>query len=93
MKHKSHEQTIKCVLCRRPAVDESKSKEHIIPAALGGRRTVTGFICRTCNSDAGNTWDATLANSVEDPLQAPEYLTRTRTSPAEICTDVPGYSS
>lgn len=65
MKQQKTPATTKCVLCRKP-VTESKSKEHIILAALGGRRTVTGFICRTCNSDAGNTWDATLASSLED---------------------------
>ena len=55
-----------CALCKGPAVDEQHSQEHIIAAAMGGRRTVSGFICRTCNSSKGSTWDAALADDLED---------------------------
>ena len=55
-----------CALCKGPSGGENRSSEHITLAALGGRRTVSGFICRTCNSDTGNTWDAALANDLED---------------------------
>ena len=55
-----------CVLCKGPAVGEQHSHEHILPASIGGQRTVSGFICRTCNSNRGSTWDATLANDLED---------------------------
>ena len=55
-----------CVLCQGPVTGEDQSKEHIIPAALGGRRTVSHFICRTCNRETGHTWDAALANDLED---------------------------
>ena len=54
-----------CLLCGDSASGDDRSSEHIIPAALGGRRTVSGFICRKCNSDAGRTCDAALAESLE----------------------------
>ena len=54
-----------CVLCGVSASGDERSSEHIIPAALGGRRTVSGFICRKCNSDTGRTCDAALAASLE----------------------------
>ena len=54
-----------CVLCGDSASNDDRSSEHIIPAALGGRRTVSGFICEKCNSDAGATCDASLAESLE----------------------------
>ena len=54
-----------CVLCGDSASGDDRSSGHIIPAALGGRRTVSGFICRKCNSDAGRTCDAALAESLE----------------------------
>ena len=34
--------------------------EHLIPASLGGRHGVRNFICRGCNSRAGDGWDAAL---------------------------------
>lgn len=55
-----------CTLCNGPAMGEQHSQEHIIAAAMGGRRTVSGFICRTCNSNKGSTWDAALAHDLED---------------------------
>lgn len=55
-----------CILCGKPATGEAQSKEHIIPAALGGWKTVSGFICRGCNSETGHTWDATLGRDLED---------------------------
>ena len=45
---------------------QTQSREHIIPAALGGRRTVAGLLCRTCNNDTGNTWDAELARTLQE---------------------------
>ncbi len=55
-----------CALCRGPVTGEAWSKEHILLEALGGRRTVSRFICRTCNSKAGDSWDAALATDLED---------------------------
>lgn len=56
-----------CVLCDCILTDESSSREHLIPRAIGGRKKVKGFICRQCNSNAGRTWDAALAESL-NPL-------------------------
>lgn len=58
--------TSNCILCKGPAGGENRTREHIFPEALGGRRTVTGFICRTCNNQTGSTWDATLVKGLED---------------------------
>ena len=57
--------TIACVLCGGPADGDSRSAEHIIHKALGGWKTVTGFICLTCNSQAGYACDAALSNSLK----------------------------
>ncbi len=37
------------------------SREHIIPASMGGQKTVIGFICRDCNSRTGHSWDSAVA--------------------------------
>jgi hypothetical protein len=50
-----------CALCDCPIGGANDSREHIIPQAIGGRRKVTGFICRNCNNTKGHTWDAELA--------------------------------
>lgn len=54
-----------CVLCGQSATGNNRSREHIIPAALGGTLTVSGFICRECNSNAGRSCDAALSRSLE----------------------------
>uniref|UniRef100_UPI000D3405CA HNH endonuclease n=1 Tax=unclassified Variovorax TaxID=663243 RepID=UPI000D3405CA len=50
-----------CALCDETLSSANDSKEHIIPHAIGGRMKVRGFICRSCNSSSGQTWDAKLA--------------------------------
>ena len=57
--------TSTCVLCEGAVDGESRSAEHIIPKALGGWKTVTGFICRICNNEAGYACDAALSNSLK----------------------------
>ena len=39
--------------------------EHLFPESIGGRKGVTGFIHRGCNSEAGATWDAMLATQLQ----------------------------
>ena len=39
--------------------------EHLFPQSIGGRKGVTGFIHRGCNSKAGATWDAMLATQLQ----------------------------
>jgi len=40
---------------------KNDSKEHIIPASIGGRKKVSGFICVGCNNESGRQWDSELA--------------------------------
>ena len=56
---------MKCWLCDRELTKECDSKEHIVPKALGGRKTVTGFICNDCNTHKGRTWDAAVTKQLE----------------------------
>lgn len=47
----------KCALCNVDLCKDKKSKEHIIPNAIGGKQTIDEFICLTCNNETGNKWD------------------------------------
>jgi hypothetical protein len=53
-----------CFLCAAQLSDANDSEEHIIPNSIGGRKTVKGFLCKTCNNDSGSTWDAQLAKQL-----------------------------
>lgn len=53
-----------CALCPAVLSGENQSKEHIIPNSIGGRRKVRTFICKSCNSKLGETWDAELAKQL-----------------------------
>ena len=53
-----------CWLCECPITGNNAAKEHIIPNAIGGRRTLENFLCNTCNSSSGEKWDAELANQL-----------------------------
>ncbi len=50
-----------CALCLTPLTSDNDSEEHVIPNSIGGWMTVTGFICRKCNNQKGQTWDAVFA--------------------------------
>ncbi len=54
-----------CLLCGNSATENNSSKGHVLPAALGGTLTVSGFLRQKCNSDPGRSWDAALAKSFE----------------------------
>ncbi|MDE0078507.1 MAG: hypothetical protein OXO50_13380 [Caldilineaceae bacterium] len=41
------------------------TEEHVILNAIGGRRTVQGFICESCNNETGTKWDAELARQLQ----------------------------
>jgi len=49
-----------CAICGKAITDADDSDEHIIPASIGGRRTVRSFLHRVCNNTTGHTWDAEL---------------------------------
>ena len=55
---------MKCWLCDSEITRENSAKEHIILNAIGGRRTVRGFICKACNNGKGRTWDAVVADQL-----------------------------
>ena len=54
-----------CWLCSVVITPGNDSKEHIIPQAIGGRKTVSGFICKQCNNETGAEWDASLLKFLE----------------------------
>ncbi len=57
-----------CILqCGNLLTEEDSTKEHVILNAIGGRKTVTGFICTRCNQNTGRLWDAELARQL-NPL-------------------------
>src|ERR1700761_7638050 len=58
--HSEHKVTNLCAICDVAIGADNNTAEHIIPQSIGGRRTVSGFICRDCNSAAGLTWDKEL---------------------------------
>ncbi len=53
-----------CAFCAKKFTASNTSKEHIIPNAVGGRKTVNSFICIDCNSSTGATWDKELVNQL-----------------------------
>ena len=57
--------TKQCVLCGRTLTSNNSDKEHIISNAIGGRKTVTEFICKSCNNETGTNWDAELARQLQ----------------------------
>lgn len=65
----------RCAICDTLITLENDSREHIIPNALGGRRTVSGFICIPCNNTSGHSWDAALAKQL-NPFSLLFHITR-----------------
>lgn len=55
-----------CFLCPDEINDANDSKEHIFLNCIGGRKTVTKFICKKCNSKTGSQWD----NEVNEKLSS-----------------------
>ncbi|MHA6860354.1 HNH endonuclease [Ralstonia pseudosolanacearum] len=53
-----------CALCPNTLSAKNRTKEHIIPNAIGGRKKTTGFICNDCNNRLGESWDAELARQL-----------------------------
>lgn len=53
-----------CMLCHVEITEENDSNEHVIPSALGGRKKVSKFICKNCNSILGEKWDSDLAKQL-----------------------------
>jgi hypothetical protein len=53
-----------CALCDTPITEQNNTKEHLIPNSIGGKKTVTGFICDPCNNTSGMSWDSELAKQL-----------------------------
>lgn len=54
-----------CIVCQSPITPKIDSREHVFPNAVGGRLKVREFVCRFCNSGAGETWDTALAKQMQ----------------------------
>jgi len=50
-----------CALCPTVLTDQTRSEEHVILNAIGGRMMIDDFICKDCNDTTGYDWDAPLA--------------------------------
>ena len=55
---------LNCALCDIEITRGNGSREHIVPNGIGGRKGVRGFLCRACNSGAGEKWDAVAAEQL-----------------------------
>jgi len=68
----------KCAFrCGRLLTKDNTAKEHIVINAIGGRKTVLWFICKHCNNETGERWDAELAKYL-NPLSLLLGITRQR---------------
>lgn len=56
-----------CSLCGVKLIESNDSDEHLLPNAIGGRLKVRGFVCKDCNNETGESWDAELARQL-NPL-------------------------
>ena len=56
--------SINCAFCGQAITQANESKEHVIPNAIGGRKRISGFLCRICNSATGQEWDDELARQL-----------------------------
>ena len=54
-----------CAICGTTLIKSNSSREHVIPNAIGGRKTVGNFICINCNSLTGTQWDNELVNQLK----------------------------
>ncbi len=54
-----------CALCETPLDDDNSSREHVIPNAIGGRKSVRNFICKQCNDKTGADWDKELVAQLQ----------------------------
>jgi hypothetical protein len=61
---KEESDMVSCVICDKPITSSNDSREHLIQNAIGGFRTIIGFICKPCNDVTGHDWDAELASQL-----------------------------
>ena len=51
-----------CALCPDELTLLNRTKEHIFPNAIGGKKKVEFFICEPCNVKKGGTWDSHVSD-------------------------------
>lgn len=84
--------TNECAICDVCITAANDTNEHVLPNAIGGRKKIKGFICRTCNSQSGDDWDAELAKQL-NPLSLFFGISRERGDvPSQILNTVGGES-
>lgn len=66
-----------CFLCGNEITLSNDSNEHIIPNAIGGKKSVKGFICNPCNNKTGKDWDVKLTSQL-NPLSLLLVIKRDR---------------
>ena len=49
-----------CIVREGELTEATRSREHLILAALGGRKTTSRALCRSCNNATGTRWDSML---------------------------------
>lgn len=80
----------KCVICNDLITIDNDSSEHVLPNAIGGRKKIKGFICRSCNSESGNDWDVELAKQL-NPLSLFFNISRERgIVPSQVLSSISG---
>lgn len=80
--------TSKCAFCSEPLTAANSDREHVLLNAIGGRKTVSGFICRTCNNQYGVVWDAPLALQLK-PLSVLFGISRQRGAVRPLKVETP----
>ena len=83
---KPQHRNVVCALCAQSLTNSTATKEHIIPNAIGGHKTVSNFICRNCNSLTGQNWDIELVNQLK-PLCTMLNINRDRGSNRPIMVE------
>lgn len=79
-----------CVLCSVMLTEQNKTKEHIIPNSIGGWDKVENFICRGCNSDTGEKWDAELAKQFNWIALMIGIVRERKSTPSKLVSTVSG---
>jgi hypothetical protein len=54
-----------CYCCKNELTTQNKSKEHIVPAFLGGTLTSTNLLCKMCNENFGKGIDRALSKQLK----------------------------
>jgi hypothetical protein len=79
-----------CALCGSQLSNKNRSKEHVIPNSIGGRLKTADFICKSCNSTYGGSWDSELAKQLNWFSHALAISRETGEPPRELVTTVEG---